>query len=189
MLRALGIYTCEDSGETKELKKFKFAQQDTSAFFPINQLEKIDNILFKTSFYSTMEYDKPYFSVSNNEYHYLCLSSTTHAVLAITSRSELDPTEKAFLFKNMDHILIRPGIVKVTLDDIIANPLGFTGRDLLIGRVQDQMKDVIAGMQTNISMIIARGESLDSLREKSKLLEIDAGGFEIQARKLNSCCW
>lgn len=189
MLRALAIYTHDESEEKVELKRFKYAQQDKSILFQVNQLETIDNILFKTPFYSTMEVNKPYLNIAKNEYHYLYLSSATRAVFAITSRSELDPTEKAFLFKNMEHILIRPDTVKTTLDDIIANPLGYTGRDLLIGKVQNEMKDVIAIMQKNIDMIIARGQSLDDLMEKADNLNIHALDLEKKAKKLNSCCW
>src|SRR6185437_7162688 len=141
MLSGLGIYTEDELSEEKGLKKFKFAQKDKSIFFQDNQLESIDDILLKSPFYSTMEPNKVYMEVLNNEYHYLYQPSKTDAVFAIISRTQLDPTEKAFLFKNMEHILLRPDRVKTTLDDIIANPFNFIGRDLLIGGVQDKMQD------------------------------------------------
>jgi len=188
MLRAMGIYTQDELTEEKGLKKFKFAQKDKGLFFQDNQLENIDTILLKSSFYSTMEANKVYLDVFNNEYQYLYRSSTTHAVFAIISKTQLDPTEKAFLFKNMEHILIRPDRVKITLDDIVVNPLNFTGRDLLIGRVQDGMQDVIAIMQKNIDMVIARGERLEDLKMKAIKLDEDATRVEIKAKKLNACC-
>jgi len=75
------------------------------------------------------------------------------------------------------------------LDDMIANPFGFTGRDLLIGRVQDEMKAVIATMQDNLDKVIKRAEDLEELQKKTEHLSISAVNFEKEAKKLNSCCW
>ena len=88
----------------------------------------------------------------------------------------------------MQHILIRPDTVKASLDDIIANPQAFTGKDILIGRIQGGNKEIIAIMQKNIDMVIKRGEDLENLKEKAIHLNESAINFEDKAKKLNTCC-
>lgn len=202
MLHALGIYIQTDVG----LEKVQSAQQEKSnpssfAFFqneqkPLNQLENIENVLHEEGessnlkFYAIMQPNKVYRCKTSKEYDYLykIRIKSTDAIFVISSKYELDPSEKAFLFKNMEHILIRPDTVKKSLDDIVENPLAFTGRDILIGNIQDEMKEVIAIMQKNIDMVIKRGEDLENLKEKAIHLNKGAIDFEDKARKLNSCC-
>lgn len=202
MLHALGIYVQNGN----ELEKVNYAQQEKSsppnfAFFQaeqksLNQLENIESALHEEDessnlkFYAIMEPNKVYRCKTSKEYDYLYKARIKSAdtIFVISSKYELDPSEKAFLFKNMEHILIRPDTVKKSLDDIIANPQGFIGRDLLIGNIQDEMKEVIAVMQKNIDLVIKRGASLEDLKEKAIHLNESAINFEDKAKKLNSCC-
>lgn len=209
LLNALGIYIQTDVG----LEKVKCAQQEKTTssnimFFQaeqkaVNQLENIDNALHeedeltKSKFYTTMEPNQVHRLKTSDEYNYLykIVIKSTNTIFAISSRYELEPHEKAFLFKNMEHILIRPDRVKATLDDIIANPQGFTGSDksrsgdILIDQTRDEMKAVIAVMQKNIDLVIKRGEDLENLKDKAIELNKHAISFEKEAKKLNSCCW
>lgn len=203
MLHALGIYIQKDTG----LEKIQSAQQEknnpsSSMFFkteekPVNQLENIEEILHEedeetnAKFYATMQFNAVYRSKAAKEFDFLHKVKLKSAdiIFVISSKYELSPEEKAFLFKNMEHILIRPDTVQASLDDIIANPQGFIGKDLLIGRIQDKNKEIIAGMYKNIELVIKRGESLENLKEKAIHLNESAINFEKEARKLNSCCW
>lgn len=187
MLYAIGIYTPDTSGSDVLMQKVKYAQQD-KGLFSSNQLENVDKILLKSSFYSTMESNKIYKFETADEFNYLYKPRSKEAVLAISSRKNLDPSEKSFLFKNIEHILIRPDSIKVTLDDIIKNPLGFTGNDILIGRVQENLEEVIAVMHDNIDKVILRGENLEILQQKASHLDESAIKFEAQVRKMNSSC-
>jgi hypothetical protein len=202
MLHALGIYIQTDVG----LEKIKCAQQEktkpsNAMFFqneqkPVNQLENIDNALHEqdkeseSKFYVTMKPNAVYRRVTTREYDFLykIKIKSTDTIFAISSKYELSPEEKGFLFTNMQHILIRPDTVKASLDDIIANPQAFTGKDILIGRIQGGNKEIIAIMQKNIDMVIKRGEDLENLKEKAIHLNESAINFEDKAKKLNTCC-
>lgn len=202
MLHALAIYIQKDTGLLKE----QSAQQDEDApsgsmFFkpkekPVTQLEVIEKSLHKEDkdthlkFYETMEFDVTYEDERARSFDFVRKTKTKlgNAIFAISSKYDLEPVVKAFFFKNMEHILLRPEL-GASLDDILANPQGFIGMDLLIGRIHDKNKEIIAGMLKNFELVIKRGEDLEKLKEKAINLNESAIDFERGAKKLNSCCW
>lgn len=171
------------------LKRTKTAQQFNPLFFQLNQLENADQILFETDFFSTMSPDKIYLVKKPREFNYLCKLSLSKAVVVIASKKALDETEQLFLVKNIAHTIVRPGSINnVTIQKILENPLGYTGKDILITAVQDKNKKVIQIAHDNIKKVIDRGEKLESIEEKAIQLHVDSQKFENSAKKLNSSC-
>lgn len=192
MLNAIGVYVQDITKEDFKLKKTKFAQQDKSGFlFYSNQLENIDSVLFKSAFPSAMQPKKVYPIESKNEYCYLYFSTKTNAFLAISSKKPLDPIEQRYLFNNIEHIVKTDSKVKLTLEDIIANPLRFTGRDLLIGRINDIVgKEIPAIMLDNIDKVLQRGEKIEDTLDKTDHLvgssiHLDDG---LKRKYKKTCC-
>lgn len=218
MLHAIGIYVVEeDASHAKKLKKVKCAQQEkqesinsndssseeskeqkttsTLLFFlpqrtPINQLKNVDDLLLNSDYYQTeMKPGLPYkFKAGPGEINYIFQPSGHDFILVISSRTKLDPFEKGNLFRNIQHVYLRPDSVKTTLDDIIANPLGYTGRDILIGRIHKELDEVMVVMHDNIEKTIKRGESLDELESKALNLSEHSLEFKKTAERLNSGC-
>jgi len=54
--------------------------------------------------------------------------------------------------------------------------------------IQTQLDEVKDVMQTNIAALMKRGETLDSLMQKSDDLNAASVQFYVQAKKANSCC-
>lgn len=206
MLHAIGIYTEIESKDAapKKLKKVISAQQEkpesmlkapSQLFFssnttPVNQLKNVDELLLNSNYYETemtpgMLYK---FRASHGEINYIFQPVNQPFIMAISSRTKLDASEKVYLFKNIEHIYLRPDSIKTTLDDIITNPLGYTGKDILIGRIQKEIDEVIAVMHDNIEKVIKRGEALDELESKALSLSEHSLQFRKGAERLNEGC-
>lgn len=189
-LNAIGIYQEQDNMcPGTGLKKVKYAQQDKSILFPCNQLENIDDYLLKSTEYSALELGKIYNFKKDDDYSYLYHSKSAERILAISSRTPVDSLELAFLFKNIEHIIIRPDKVNKTLDNIIANPLEYTNKEILIESVKENIEELKRLMYSAIEKIVQRGENLEQLKNKALHLENSAIKFEDKAKTLNSCCW
>ena len=180
-LYAIAIYT---SSETHEFKRMAYSQKD-KAFFAKNELEKLEKITLP-SLSEKLREQTIYCRRVEDEYHYV--KAEEGRVTAISTRGKLTTEECGHLFKNINHVYTRPGVVKTTLDSIIANPLGYTGRDLLIGRLSDSLEEVKVIMMENIDKALARGENLEKLKEKSGALAEASIKFEKSSKHLNSCC-
>lgn len=195
MLHAIGVYVIDSSNGEVIIKKTQHAQKD-KGLFSWNQLENIDKRLYKSDFYFTMQSNRIYEFEVDNEFNYFCKLSSCEKIVAIASRRRLDPEpsdiifETRSLFRNIEQIIIRPKSVKVTLDDIILNPLGYIGKDILIEEAKDGLAKVKEIMMSNIDKVILRGEKIETLLEKTEHLNLNAVKFKEAAKKTNShCCW
>ena len=180
-LYAIAIYT---SSESHEFKRIAYSQKDKSLFAK-NELENFEKITLP-ALSKKLQEQTIYFRQVEDEYHYV--KAEEGRVTAIATRGKLTTEECGHLFKNINHVYTRPDVVKTTLDTIIANPLGYTGRDLLIGRLSDSLEEVKVIMMENIDKALERGENLEKLKERSQALADATIKFEKSSKRLNSCC-
>ena len=130
-----------------------------------------------------MQPGKPYIykpKAGENTYVYQPLTQTY--VMVICSKQPLQPVEKAYLFENIGHIYRNPQVGE-TLNQIIENPQRFTGRDILIDRIQSEIDEIIKIMHENIEIAIKRGEKIEQLEEKALTLSDRAVTFHDRSKK------
>ena len=184
MILAIGIYQDTLSEGPDRFKKINSApQENANSFFKANLLAKLEK--------SMIELDMPldthgYELKVDNEYHYV-LQAANNVVFAFVSRAKLDNTEAKYLFKNINHIHVSPTLVKMTLDDIIANPLGFTGHEINLGKIQSDVDETKIIMRKNVDELLGRGDTLESLEKKSVDLAEKSKKFREDTENLNRC--
>jgi hypothetical protein len=178
-LYAIGIYEREPPHS-----RISIAQKDKS-LFASNDLEKFEKSTLPR-LPADMAVNGVYSLAVDNEMHYV--QARENMLLVISSRSKLLEIECNHLFKNIYHIHKRPEAVKRTLDHVLANPIGFIGRDLLVERVSESLGDLKIVMLDNIEKVLARGERINELEAKTIKLEADAQKFHKSAKNLNRCC-
>jgi hypothetical protein len=186
MLNAIGIYL--DCRETKPgvFQKVNAAPQHKGGLFSSNPLANLEKHSL-TQLPPILELNSLYSFHVNAEFHYIL--KTGKFLLTIASRKELFPKELAFLFKNIEHVQLRPATVKVTLDDIVANPLGFIGKDILVGKVLQDVQELKVIALNDMDKMLDRGQKLEELYPRTIKLQDESLKFKEQAEKLNKCCW
>jgi hypothetical protein len=185
MLSAIGIY--QDDPNTGKLRKIAFAQKDKDRLFPCNQLENLELNSLPITSNEVMPNTIQIFQ-EEKEYHYLKKDVEKNILMGIVSRKELEKIELFYLFANIKHVHVRGRAVATTLDNIIENPVGFTGQDILISKIKTTNAEVIDIMIDNIDLIIERGEKLEQIAAKTDTLRLNAITFEAETKKLRSCC-
>ena len=198
MLRAIAIYIKDDAGPNAgKLRKVQSAEQgglsalSTNSLFSPSEsyLKNIDKLVLESDFYRTMRSGLLYkFTPAEGEVDFIYQPTSQKIVIAICSRKRLDPSEKVYLFKNIEHIYRNPNGVQATLNDIINNPLGYTGRDILTGRIKEEFEELKKVMTNNIEIAINMSENIDSLKDKTVDLSDKAVTFNRGAKGLNSYC-
>lgn len=178
-LYAIGIYERQPP-----YQRISVAQRDKS-LFASNDLEKFEK-LTQPRLPTDMAVNGVYSLAVDNEMHYV--QARENVLLVISSRSKLIGIECNHLFKNIYHIYKRPEAVRKTLDHVLANPIGFIGKDLLVEGVSESLDDLKIVMLGNINKVLARGERIDELEAKTIMLEADAQKFHKSAKNLNRCC-
>lgn len=198
-IRAIGIYELENTKgqetESKEknspYKRSKFALKEKPGFFsapdPLDELEKLSLPKF-------CEKHQPnvcnVYKTKEEGYHHLIEIPSHKLVVAIVTKTKIGQEEWSHLIYNILHAHLRSNTVKVSLDDIVKNPVNFTGKDIQIDKVQNKLNELKLIMSKNIEMAIERGKQLEELKETSKNLEESAIKFYKKAETLNSrCCW
>jgi hypothetical protein len=124
--------------------------------------------------------------INGGAHHFILKDANEPFIVVICSERKLRPEEIYHLFVNIKHAHLRPHVV--TLDEIIRNPIGFTGRDRLLEKTQSDIEDVNRIMLNNIDKVLQRHEKLDVLVEKSHQLELESLKFKNAAQTLNKPC-
>ncbi len=188
-LNAIGIYAQKKLGDNVNLKKIQYAQSERdrniniSHFFKKNkkdnnQLKNIDNKLLMPGELRALTHD--------NEYHYFYRPTSTDFVLAVSSRTIVESKELTHLLWNMQYIFLYPD--KGSLENIIANPVLYTGRFMDLGVIQDRLDETTRVMFDNFKKLEERYESINNLLIKSEALLIHSTDFERKVPKKNYCC-
>jgi hypothetical protein len=187
MIIAIGVYRTNQNNYDKSYDKILFGQQNRGELFPGNKLEKVETHSLR-KFSQNLEAQVDYYPYED-EHHYLYKPNLDgNIILAIVSKTPLQALELRYLFTNIEHIRIKPQSVKTTLDDIVKNPLGYTGRDILIQAIKDEADQTVEALQIALDKVIQRGEALKELDTTSLNLRYSAKRFEREASNLNSCC-
>lgn len=198
-IRAIGIYVLENTkGQETESKeknspyeRINFATKEKPGFFsapnPLDELEKLSLPKF-------CEKHQPnicnIYKTKEEGYHHLIDIPSRKLIVAIVTKTKIDQGEWPNLIHNILHAHLRPKTVKVSLDDIVKNPVGFTGKDIHIDKVQNKVDELKLLMNNIIEKATERGEQLEELKETTKALEESAIKFYKKAETLNSrCCW
>lgn len=182
MLIAIAIYKLD---KEHTFQKVKLAQREKGLFNydPLNFAE--NNIIAKLD--SSMILNKIYSFQLNNEYYYV-KPHADHSILTLMlSKKKLERAELNHLFNNIKIVYEKPAI-QTTLDDIVTNPLGYIGKDILITEIQGQLDEVKAIAIDSINTLLARGETLDEIEQKTQQFVADSAIFVDRTKKLNSCC-
>jgi hypothetical protein len=103
----------------------------------------------------------------------------------VVSERKLYSPEPAFLLKNVYNVDQRYDLVKTSLEDIICNPQGYTGRDLQTRAILLDLKKTKATAQGVMESLIARGELLEDIDLKADKLATATDTFKLKAETLN----
>ena len=180
-MRAIAIFHVSPEGE---VKKVDSAQKTSSMFFEADDLKSLETAM--THLPDDMKNRTIACLKLGGEYQYV--EKRENFFLAISSRKKITKEELPSLFININHTRLRKDILKISLQNILENPIGFIGRDLLTESIINTTAEVKDICIKNIESIIARGEKLEELEAKSIMLETDSLRFSTSAKKLNRCC-
>lgn len=198
MLTAIAIYQFDSHEGSQKKTKIAFAQKAPLFGFGLFEMNELGVLETKTlPLVSSYEKDALEFihfeQRESGEHHYV--KRITHDnqtyLFTMVSRKKLDEIEARYLFINMWHAFKRGTTAQITLQNIINNPLGYTGRDCLLETTKQAVADLKQEMLNTLDIVIERGEQLETLRDKTIKLEETSKLFEDEAKKLNSgcCAW
>lgn len=192
MLRAIGFYEVNKDPQTHALhfKKLNSAQIGQNRFFTENLLKDFENKTTKQILPSDLTQTNILHYQTEGEHHYVKrLDDQTH-VMVLVSRTPIDPREATNLFINTAHAIKRPDSTHVTLQQIVDNPLGYTGKNHQIEKIQQDLEETKDILIKGMERILERGEQIEMLSDKTIKLSLASKEFEEGAKKLNKkCCW
>lgn len=192
-LRAIATYDYEDDDNPRLTERKsayeRWAGSKLTAFERQHLKEFIDqkdHIILPLNTY--FQYEQ---SQGNYYYFKRIHDGESDRLLVMNSKTPLGEKEMAYLFVNINHIDVGHKEITDTLDDILKNPLGYTGKDLLVKSVRrgvDQTKDV---MLDNVDKLLDRGEKLEVLVSQTAELARSSQAFLENAKQLREnqqCC-
>lgn len=188
MIYAITIYNLAPKLDNICFQKVLYASEsnitDLFRYSPFKQLDEVTLPLFISA---DRQLYKIYDIEAKKEFHYF-QKIAGNIVIAVSTKNALDPLERVNLFKNIEHVYLRSKKLKITLDDIIKNPMGYTGRDILIGYLQKNVDLAMQEACLAIEKLDERGENLDDLVIKAENLKVLTDVFVEETVALNSCC-
>jgi Synaptobrevin len=187
MLRAIAIYDDAPRNASGTFQRISFAQQDKGTLFNSNQLADLEKYTLP-SLPDDLDTTKTYSISVMNEYHYVKKNPGDKFIMTICSRSKLAISELHYLFINMRHAHLRSASIGLTLNDIMANPIGYTGHDALLTNTKKEVHAVKDIMIANIDKILINAEKLDELKQQTERLVLDSDRFNKSSKALNRCC-
>lgn len=187
LLNAIAIYYIDPTDKTfKNYKRLAFSQSDKSSyrtFKPADQLENTEKLI--PAYFPVI---KPYeiqHVPLNNSHEYLAKFHDENILIAISSCRPLGDKEQKNLARIIAHIYVAQASVKAKLDDIIAKPLEYTGKDLL-RETQENVDSLKEQGFHLIEQVLKRGEDIDVLADKAEALLIHSENFKNKTR--SGCC-
>lgn len=196
MIYAIAIYNVAAPLQDGFFQKILSEQKGSSVqylFDPFNGVNESLALFLEVQGRASKIYDIK----SKDRYHYLQQISHDR-VIAIVSKNPLDPMERVYLFKNTEHVYNAfkkaeqsgdtSTNLKITLADIIKNPCGYTGKDVLIEGVKEGVEKVKEEALKAVDSLLMRQEGLEKTLEQAERLAIESESFNREATKLNACC-
>lgn len=195
MLRAIATYASPSMESTTKPKILKSAQQDKQTLlFASNQLSNFEEntlpkILNKLRMLNedSRTYSEEFYS--KDEYQYVTKMPWDNFFMVICSQKKLTPSEVGYLFINIRHAQVRSELVKLTLNDIILNPIGYTGKDRQLGQILADTEQLKYTIMEALDKALQNKDKLDELVLKTEELKINSIQFNRQTKKLNRCCF
>lgn len=190
MLRAIAIYDRKDDGEFDQVQA---AQKPGSLFFSNTALSD-----FKKTILPQLVKDEKLFSgekMFSNKceegFYYADWIPETNHLLVVISERELFDVEPRYLLINVNHVDQRSDKVATTLLDILRNPLGYTGRDILTEALKRNVDDLKVEVINTKNILLERGSKIENLNEQSERLFASSVEFRERSEELKdsyTCC-
>lgn len=179
---AIGIYN-------QELKKISCAPTRVAGFFksPSDPLEYLSQSLFEAT--NDPHFCTIYHTYNSNakEHHYFkkyLQENTLFRIIGIASQTPFTLSELHYLFTNINHAQNTEKLDR--LNDIIANPMRYIGKDYILEQAIKDLKETKEIMFDNVSKACDNLMKSNVLLEKTKKLKIEAETLEKTARR--PCC-
>lgn len=192
MLRAIAIYERDEEDGSFTLIKSAKKEPDTLFFknTVISDFEKmsLQKMMGKDEFLSS---DGIMADKSNQEYYYMQWIPERRHLLVVMSARVLDKSEACYLLININHVDVRSDKVKTTLNDIVVNPIGYTGRDIFTQAILQNVNDLKVVAINTKNLVMERGVRIQTLDEKSEDLFASSVEFKERAEELKNsytCC-
>tara|TARA_R110000868_G_scaffold116452_4_gene310060 strand:- start:233 stop:829 length:597 start_codon:yes stop_codon:yes gene_type:complete len=156
--------------------------------------------IYKKSYLRTFEQDslpaildqlasnQLYANQSGRYFHYAKYNADTGHICVLVSERELHDVEPHYLLINVNHVDQRSRVVNTSLDDIVKNPLNYTGKDIQLGGVKEQVAATKVVLLKTVEGVLERGERLEILEEHTVRLVASSEEFRKSATALNSGC-
>lgn len=192
MLIAIGIYRIDDSKTPVTYIKEANAQKDGTldVLFKVNMLGTLEEKTLKSASlsYEELSTGRPIHFTAQGEHHYLKRVAGEPYVVALCARTVLADSEAYYLFANTWHAYHRPETAKVTLPQIIFDPLRYINKDCLLVATKQNTEELKLIVMDVMDKVIERGERLESLNDRSIRLQEASAAFENETKKLKPCC-
>ncbi|GEM_PF-3640527 len=206
MLTAIAIYSYDENQITDLgiFKRIDFSQQSTvKSIFQFNLLEDLEkktlpkiagkmhadvNTAADAAAKTKTVTGSVMWRQENDEHHYLDTIHGEKILIAICSKKKLYAFELFNLFANIKHVYYRPEKVKTSLADIIANPVGYIGRDMLIAKVHQTNSEVIPLALKAVDKMLERGEDITVTVSKTIQLQDNANIYFEKTKTLKKRC-
>ena len=195
MLIAIGIY--QESQASGSAKKLYTKLQAVPPVKPgLQEFNALAN--FEATTLQNMEtFDRFYFDEINindrREFHYLKkIGDNTIIVLVSKKKIDCDETrnELFFLMHNIEQVHCHGGKLKITLQHILDNPIGYTRHDVLIESLNEKLLETKMAALEALDAMLRRGDCIETLKSDTERLAKASNSFQIQAKNLNrGCCW
>ncbi|HTM64077.1 MAG TPA: hypothetical protein VL360_06205 [Gammaproteobacteria bacterium] len=191
MLRAIAVY--EWDRQTGNFNRICEVEKPGSVFAPNHDLAYFDgNSLPELRTKAGLLSGEKIFSdlsVTESVYYYARFVPDTNHLHVLISRKELHDLEPYYLLVNVNHA--EQGKVSFKLTEILRNPIGYTGRDMLPGEVLQKIEKVKVEALNAKAALDERGEKVETAQQRSEVLFGKSLRALDNANRVNdemSCC-
>lgn len=186
-LRAVAIYNSPNDTKPTKPTVLRRAQQEKSiSLYSRSQLGDFETYTIP-KLPNIFELDRIYKNCIDNEWHYVKKIPGDSFFMVLCSKGEITPHELHYLFINLRHAHVRPDFVNI--NNMVSNPLEFTGKDRHIVKIQEDIDSLQQTMTRNIDAALSNRDKIENLVSKTEQLQADSLKFNRQSKKLNRCCF
>jgi hypothetical protein len=188
MLRAIGVYAIQEDGQIR-LEKSAKRPSSPLFFWSGTDFDAFEKQIFPKIKEKIFE-GKICTEQAGNVYFYAARLDNTRLNLIVSDRRLLHP-EPMFLLYNTYNVDQRSDILRATVQTILDNPLGYSGRDVLERMVHLELEKTKAKGLNTLEDLLSRGELIEDLDNKAEILKNTTGTFNLEAKRINDshkCC-
>lgn len=190
MLRAIAIYERKEDGAFVQVQA---VQKPGTLFFPNNDLRNFEQTMLPKLAHNAelLSGEKMFSDKCNEEFYYADWIPERNRLLVVISERELFDVEPRYLLININHVDQRADKVDTTLQDILRNPLGYTGRDIFTQALMRNVEDLKVVVLNTKNVLLERGEKIENLNEQAERLFASSVEFRERSQELKdsyTCC-